>query len=78
MQLLTGRTHQIRVHMKHVGTPILGDSVYGSTSANVKYKPLRQMLHAHRIEFTHPMTGNEIQLCAPIPKDLLSYIDLLK
>jgi 23S rRNA pseudouridine1911/1915/1917 synthase len=78
VQLLTGRTHQIRVHMKHIGTPILGDAVYGSSSANQRFNPLRQLLHAHRLEFIHPMTGFEIKLCAPIPKDLAHYSELLK
>ncbi len=78
VQLLTGRTHQIRVHMKHVGTPILGDPVYGSSSANKRFHPLRQLLHAERLEFMHPMTGKALHLCAPVPKDLLTYMDLLK
>ncbi len=78
VQLLTGRTHQIRVHMKHVGAPILGDAVYGSSTTNQRYSPSRQLLHAHRLEFIHPITGSEIKLCAPIPKDLLHYTEFLK
>ena len=78
VQLLTGRTHQIRVHMRYMGTPILGDAVYGSSSANQRFSPLRQLLHAHRLEFIHPITGSEIKLCAPIPKDLLHYTEFLK
>jgi 23S rRNA pseudouridine1911/1915/1917 synthase len=73
VQLLTGRTHQIRVHLKHVGTPVLGDAVYGSSSANKKFNPPRQLLHAHRLEFIHPITEKALNLCAPIPKDLLPY-----
>jgi 23S rRNA pseudouridine1911/1915/1917 synthase len=77
IQLLTGRTHQIRVHMKHVGTPILGDVVYGSTSANKKHAPMRQMLHAHQLEFVHPITLCPIHLTAPIPADLAEFVALL-
>ena len=61
LQLLTGRTHQIRVHLKHVGTPLLGDPIYGSFSANKKFAPPRQLLHALRVEFTHPMTGKKFE-----------------
>lgn len=78
VQLLTGRTHQIRVHLKHIGTPVLGDVVYGSPNANKKFATSRQMLHALRLRFNHPMTGNALDLTAPIPKDFLSYFALSK
>lgn len=78
LQLLTGRTHQIRVHLKHIGTPILGDCVYGSSNANKKFEPPRQLLHAHKIEFAHPITGKNLSISAPPPKDIIPYIDLLK
>jgi 23S rRNA pseudouridine1911/1915/1917 synthase len=74
IQLLTGRTHQIRVHLKHLGTPILGDAVYGSWSANKKFKPPRQLLHAQHLHFIHPITQEVLNLSAPIPNDLASYI----
>lgn len=74
INLLTGRTHQIRVHLKHVGAPVLGDPVYGSLSANKKFNASRQLLHAHRLRFDHPITGAPLNLCAPIPKDLLPYL----
>ncbi len=73
VELLTGRTHQIRVHMKHVGNPILGDTVYGSANANKKFNPSRQLLHAHRLEFIHPITSKTMHICAPIPDDILPY-----
>jgi 23S rRNA pseudouridine1911/1915/1917 synthase len=73
IQLLTGRTHQIRVHLKHMGTPILGDLVYGSISVNKKFNPQRQLLHAHRLRFNHPMTNTPTHLIAPIPNDLLQF-----
>ena len=68
--LATGRTHQIRVHMKHLGTPILGDSVYGTARVNAKYHVKRQMLHAQRLSFKHPMTGQSMELEAKIPEDM--------
>jgi len=71
VELVTGRTHQIRVNMKHRGTPVLGDAVYGSPAANQKYHTTRQLLHAHSLEFQHPITGTTLKLTAPIPKDFL-------
>ncbi|MES2273619.1 MAG: RluA family pseudouridine synthase, partial [Chlamydiota bacterium] len=64
----TGRTHQIRVHLKHLGCPILGDPVYGKRSD--LQGPNRQLLHAYRLAFDHPITGVPMRLCAPIPDDL--------
>lgn len=68
VQLITGRTHQIRVHLKYAGTPVLGDPVYGSASANKRYHATTQALHAHRIAFSHPITEKLLELTAPIPK----------
>lgn len=73
IKLITGRTHQIRVHLKFKGTPILGDSVYGNTSANEKFQVERQLLHAYQIQFDHPITHAPMKICAPIPKDLISF-----
>jgi 23S rRNA pseudouridine1911/1915/1917 synthase len=67
VQLITGRTHQIRVHLKHKGTPILGDPVYGSPSWNKKFDLSHQMLHAHRLKFRHPITGQPLEFSAPVP-----------
>lgn len=75
--LVTGRTHQIRVHMKHRGTPVLGDPLYGSMSANQRFKIGRQMLHAWRVRFVHPVTGQEIALEAPIPPDMKQLMEKL-
>ena len=61
----TGRTHQIRVHMKSLNHPILGDEVYGSPSKKAK----RQMLHAYKLEFNHPITGERIKIVGGIPED---------
>lgn len=62
--LYTGRTHQIRVHMKHLGNPLAGDETYGSRGAFS-----RQMLHAWKLGFNHPRTGERLELVAPIPPD---------
>jgi 23S rRNA pseudouridine1911/1915/1917 synthase len=69
VKLITGRTHQIRVHLKHKGAPILGDPVYGSPAWNKQYDTPRQMLHAYRLSFSHPITGERINLKAPLTKD---------
>lgn len=80
LQLETGRTHQIRVHMTHAGYPLLGDPVYGkrlvipkgsSTAfAEVLRTFNRQALHAARLEFEHPITGKPVVAEAPLPADL--------
>lgn len=66
---ITGRTHQIRVHLKHINTPILGDNVYGPEKLSRKLKIQRQLLHAHRLSFPHPISGKMVDVEAPIPKD---------
>jgi 23S rRNA pseudouridine1911/1915/1917 synthase len=68
--IATGRTHQIRVHLKHVGTPVLGDPVYGLTQINKKYHLSHQMLHAHVLRFKHPISGKEMEFTAPIPQEM--------
>jgi 23S rRNA pseudouridine1911/1915/1917 synthase len=74
VQLITGRTHQIRAHLKSKGTPVVGDPVYGSPSANQKYGIQRQLLHAHRVAFTHPLTQKPLILTAPLPSDLAQFL----
>lgn len=69
----TGRTHQLRVHLKSIGTPILGDPLYGVDSINRKFKIERPLLHAHRIAFTHPISGDRIEISAPLPDDIKSF-----
>ena len=64
--LHTGRTHQIRVHLKHLGHPLLGDEVYGKRLGFA-----RQMLHAWRLGFTHPRTGARMNFQSPIPADFI-------
>ncbi len=65
--LHTGRTHQIRVHLAHSGHPLLADALYGGTPA---LGLTRQALHAARLGFTHPVTGEALSLRAPLPPDL--------
>ncbi len=64
----TGRTHQIRVHLKHVGAPVLGDKVYGRESGVT-----RHMLHASRLSLAHPVTREPLELVAPIPEDFSAW-----
>lgn len=65
VHILTGRTHQIRVHMKHIGHPVCGDPIYGSDrGARVP----RLMLHAFSLAFTHPSTGERLTFTAPLPQ----------
>lgn len=71
--LMTGRTHQIRVHLKHQGTPVLGDQTYGNTSANSKYGASRQLLHSRFMRFKHPITQAPIEIEAPLPDDMLKW-----
>ena len=74
IRLITGRTHQIRVHLKYRNTAILGDSVYGNEGVNRQHKALRQLLHAHEVRLSHPITGEPLSITAPIPSDLLEFI----
>lgn len=67
----TGRTHQLRVHLAHFGNPVLGDFLYGKTRG--KDFP-RLALHAYRIEFVHPFTGNSLRITSPLPADLRRYM----
>ncbi len=71
VDLVTGRTHQIRLHMCHIGSPIVGDPTYGSASVNQKYEVQRQLLHAYRLQLTHPVTKMPLELKAPWPNDFL-------
>lgn len=65
LRLETGRTHQIRVHMKHLGYPLLGDYLYYPHYERIQ----RQALHSYQLEFTHPITGERLCITAPVPED---------
>jgi 23S rRNA pseudouridine1911/1915/1917 synthase len=73
----TGRTHQIRVHLRHIGCPVLGDPIYGSDRANQTLSPERLLLHAYRLGFNHPITKAPILLTAPIPDDFKPWMQRL-
>jgi 23S rRNA pseudouridine1911/1915/1917 synthase len=77
LQLETGRTHQIRVHLKAIGHPVVGDPVYGSGRKQPDMLSQRQFLHAYQLCFTHPATGETIELEAPLPADLEAGLDSL-
>lgn len=64
--LETGRTHQIRVHMKYIGYPLVGDYLYNPDMEYID----RQALHSHRLSFTHPVTGEKMEFTAPLPTDM--------
>ncbi len=76
----TGRTHQIRVHLKYIGHPVVGDEKYGGrkTSRLDKRWCPRQFLHALRIEFTHPQTGQRMSFESPLPDDLKQALQMLE
>lgn len=76
-ELLTGRTHQIRVHLAHLGFPLAGDDKYGDFAWNkmlAKGGLKRMFLHARRIEFAHPLTGAAMAFEAPLPADLARFL----
>jgi 23S rRNA pseudouridine1911/1915/1917 synthase len=87
VRLETGRTHQIRVHLAHIGYPIVGDPVYGGRKRLPKGATpaliaalngfTRQALHAAKLSFTHPKSGKAVSYEAPLPKDLVSLLDAL-
>lgn len=66
LHLETGRTHQIRIHMKHLGFPLIGDYLY---NPDMEYMT-RQALHSYRMQFVHPMTGEQMDFIAPLPVDM--------
>lgn len=71
LQLHTGRTHQIRVHMAHLGHPLVGDDLYGGSIALLN----RQALHCKQLMFDHPFTGERIEVSAPLPQDMQAIVD---
>ncbi len=78
-RIFTGRTHQIRVHLKSLGHPILGDALYGwKPDACLKKQPARVMLHAEHLVLAHPSTGKELDLRAPLPADFTALIRALR
>lgn len=68
--LETGRTHQIRVHMSHLGHPLPGDFLYGPKDPRMK----RQPLHSWKLSFIHPITGARMEFTSPVPEDMNNYM----
>lgn len=66
LELDTGRTHQIRVHLAHLGFPLIGDKLYRGSTRHLQ----RQALHARHLHFTHPLKGEEMTFTSPLPQDL--------
>jgi 23S rRNA pseudouridine1911/1915/1917 synthase len=73
----TGRTHQIRVHLAHLGAPLLGDARYGGPRRVLEVAVPRVMLHAFRLEIRHPVTGAILSLGAPLPDDFRAVLEAL-
>jgi 23S rRNA pseudouridine1911/1915/1917 synthase len=88
VNIMTGRTHQIRVHLSALGLPVIGDSVYGNsrradavhdTFVRSKLKTMkRQALHAAKIGFVHPVTCEEMMFSSPLPDDMAHLADFLR
>jgi 23S rRNA pseudouridine955/2504/2580 synthase len=77
-ELLTGRTHQIRVHLAHLAHPVLGDGKYGDFELNKRLRKeglKRMFLHASRLAFVHPMTGEPLDIASPLPADLAAFAE---
>ncbi len=72
IRLLTGRTHQIRVHLAHIGHPLVGDTLYGGSDLKLD----RQALHCHRLRFPHPrLSGKWIEITSKLPTDMRRFLD---
>lgn len=79
LRLETGRTHQIRVHLASIGLPVAGDEVYGRKKAEDKsFEINRQCLHASRLSFNHPVTGEPLEFCAPLWPDIENSLTILR
>jgi 23S rRNA pseudouridine1911/1915/1917 synthase len=78
-KLETGRTHQIRVHMQHIGHPLVGESVYSaSRRSHLKIPFPRQALHAEKLGLIHPVTQEFMQWECPLPPDFASLLEALR
>ena len=75
VKILTGRTHQIRVHLAHKKLPVIGDEVYGGKQ---KIEASRQMLHSWKIKFPHPVTGVEMSFESPLPEDFKALLERIR
>jgi 23S rRNA pseudouridine1911/1915/1917 synthase len=75
-RLLTGRTHQIRVHLDYIGHPLIGDPLYGT--GNRKLYDKGQLLHAYELTFIHPRTKKAVSYQAPLPQEFTDFLKTLK
>ncbi|MDQ3322087.1 MAG: RluA family pseudouridine synthase, partial [Acidobacteriota bacterium] len=87
VEIKTGRTHQIRVHLAHINHPVVGDETYnGGRDNNMKDETIREaikdlgrfFLHAERLSFTHPKTDARLEFYAPLPQELMDFLALIK
>jgi 23S rRNA pseudouridine1911/1915/1917 synthase len=78
IRIETGRTHQIRVHMAHLGHPVVGDLVYGRARKAPFHLPTRQMLHAQRLSIVHPNSGKRLSFEAPLFEDMQTFLETLR
>ncbi len=78
VKLLTGRTHQIRVHFQSIGYPLIGDPTYSSKKLNEKFAAPRMFLHAAELKFRHPKTKELVEFNSPLPVELKNYLRRLK
>jgi 23S rRNA pseudouridine955/2504/2580 synthase len=74
VELLTGRTHQIRVHLAHAGHPIVGDDKYGDFALNRELKQ-RLLLHAAKLSFKHPLSGEPVKLESLLPAEMKAFLE---
>jgi 23S rRNA pseudouridine1911/1915/1917 synthase len=87
-RLLSGRTHQIRVHLAHIGHPLIGDPLYGTRAGRAIVRQgniaaeiatfVRQALHARLLGFSHPATGERLSFASPVPPDMRALIATLE
>jgi 23S rRNA pseudouridine1911/1915/1917 synthase len=75
IRIITGRTHQIRSHMKYINHPVIGDAQYGGPETVCGKTYSRQMLHAYNVTFTHPSTCKQVRFAAPLPEDMKEIFD---
>ncbi|PLX97265.1 MAG: RluA family pseudouridine synthase [Desulfuromonas sp.] len=71
LELITGRSHQIRAHMSELGCPLLGDVLYGGQDSVAGVNLARPMLHSHRLAFSHPVLNQALEFFAPVPEDMI-------
>jgi len=78
VQIFTGRTHQIRVHFRSIGHPLVGDPVYSSRKVNERFAAPRMFLHAAELKFRHPTTKKLVEFSAPLPEELEKFLKKLR